>query len=130
MNFSCFSFLLAASARPILPFTIGKGQTRTQTREPHPRAANSVSLITDVPYVTGGGPEQQLDLYIPTNEQGEPLVVYVHGGGWEHGDKAGDSINPNNLDLLWDGYAMASPQGAADRSAAQAMGAIDPIGLI
>jgi len=58
--------------------------------------------------VTGGGPEQQLDLYIPTNEHGEPLVVYVHGGGWEQGDKAGDSINPNNLDLLWDGYAMAS----------------------
>jgi acetyl esterase/lipase len=35
------------------------------------------------------------------------LVVYVHGG-WGHGDKAGDSLNPNNLQLLWDGYAMAS----------------------
>ena len=37
-----------------------------------------------------------------------PLVVFIHGGGWEHGDKAGDSLNPNNLQLLWDGYAMAS----------------------
>jgi len=24
------------------------------------------------------------------------------------GDKFGDSLNPNNLQLLWDGYAMAS----------------------
>src|SRR5262249_28005509 len=54
------------------------------------------------------GPEQQLDLYIPTNKKGEPLVVYVHGGGFEHGDKGGDSINPNNLQWLWQGYAVAS----------------------
>jgi acetyl esterase/lipase len=55
-----------------------------------------------------GGPEQQLDLCIPTNKKGEPLVVYIHGGGFEHGDKAGDSINPNNFQWLWQGYAMAS----------------------
>jgi len=67
-----------------------------------------VAWITNVPYVTGAGPERQLDLYIPTNRQGEPLVVYVHGGGWAAGDKAGDSINPNNLQWLWQGYAIAS----------------------
>jgi acetyl esterase/lipase len=83
-------------------------QIRSVTQQPYPTGANSVAWITNVPYVDGGGPQQQLDLYIPTEGKNIPLVVYVHGGGWEHGDKAGDSLNPNNLQLLWDGYAMAS----------------------
>jgi acetyl esterase/lipase len=72
-------------------------QTRTRTTPPHPTVSKSVAWITNIPYVGGGGSEQQLDLYLPTNQKGEPLVVYVHGGGWAAGDKAGDSINPNNL---------------------------------
>jgi acetyl esterase/lipase len=83
-------------------------QTRTRTELPYPTVSKSVSWIVNVPYVTGGGPEQQLDLYIPTDRHGQPLVVYVHGGGFGHGDKAGDSVNPNNLQWLWQGYAMAS----------------------
>jgi hypothetical protein len=83
-------------------------QIRTVTQQPYPTEANSVAWITNVPYVNGGGPQQQLDLYIPTERKNMPLVVYVHGGGWEHGDKAGDSLSFNYLQLLWDGYAMAS----------------------
>ena len=83
-------------------------QIRTVTQQPYPTGENSVAWITNIPYVDGGGSEQQLDLYIPTEQKNMPLVVYVHGGAWEHGDKAGDSLNPNNLQLLWDGYAMAS----------------------
>src|SRR5580704_4054303 len=82
--------------------------SRSRTRPPYPTVSHSVAWITNLPYVTGGGPQQQIDLYIPTNGNGGPLVVYVHGGGWEHGDKAGDSVNPNNLQWLWKGYAMAS----------------------
>jgi acetyl esterase/lipase len=83
-------------------------QTRTRTKSPYPTSSKSVSWITNIPYITRGESEQQLDLYLPTNRKGEPLVIYVHGGGWEHGDKAGDSINPNNLQWLWQGYTMAS----------------------
>ena len=86
----------------------GHAQTRTRTKTPYPTGSKSVSWIINVPYVTGGGLEQQLDLYIPTERHGEPLVVFIHGGGFEHGDKAGDSINPSNLQWLWQGYAMAS----------------------
>src|SRR6202162_3405965 len=87
---------------------VGRAQIRSVTQQPYPTGGNSVAWIWNVPYVSGGGPQQQLDLYIPTNHKNMPLVVFVHGGGWEHGDKAGDSLNPNNLQLLWDGYAMAS----------------------
>jgi acetyl esterase/lipase len=83
-------------------------QIRTVTKQPYPTEASSVAWITNVPYVDGGGPQQQLDLYIPTEGKNMPLAVYVHGGGLEHGDKAGDILNPSILRLLWDGYAMAS----------------------
>ena len=46
--------------------------------------------LTDLPYVTGGVEHQRLDLYLPANAPGgpaHPLVVSVHGGGWEGGSK-------------------------------------------
>jgi hypothetical protein len=60
-------------------------QIRTVTQQPYRTGGNSVAWITDVPYVTGGGRQQQLDLYIPTQQKDMPLVVFIHGGGWEHG---------------------------------------------
>jgi acetyl esterase/lipase len=97
--FACAAFTLPE---------LGRAQIRTVTQQPYPTGGNSVAVIWNVPYVSGGGPQQQLDLYVPTEHKNEPLIVYVHGGGWEHGDKMGDSWNPDNLQLLWDGYAMAS----------------------
>src|SRR5258708_1344856 len=83
-------------------------QTRTKTKPPYPTGSKTVSWFVNFPYITARGADQQLDVYIPTDRQGEPLIVFIHGGGFEHGDKAGDSINPNNLQWLWQGYAMAS----------------------
>jgi hypothetical protein len=37
-------------------------QMRTRTEPPYSTVSKSVSWIVNVPYVTGGGPEQQLDL--------------------------------------------------------------------
>ncbi|HEY9776562.1 MAG TPA: alpha/beta hydrolase [Planktothrix sp.] len=30
---------------------------------------------------------QTLDLYVPKGKKGEPLIVFIHGGGWVSGDK-------------------------------------------
>ncbi|MBV8142173.1 MAG: alpha/beta hydrolase [Acetobacteraceae bacterium] len=86
----------------------GNAQVRSVTQLPYPNKANSIAWIANIPYLSGAGPQQQLDLYLPTNQKNMPLIVYVHGGGYGYGDKMGDSLNPNELQLLWDGYAMAS----------------------
>ena len=58
--------------------------------------------LKDVSY----GPHERnvLDLTVPKSDKPLPLIVWVHGGGWEAGDKAG---NPAAL-LLTQGYATAS----------------------
>jgi acetyl esterase/lipase len=59
----------------------------------------------DIPYAPDA-PRQVLDLYLPlTGKQAYPLVVWVHGGAFKMGDKAG----PEQLDaLLKAGFAVAS----------------------
>jgi acetyl esterase/lipase len=85
-----------------------RAQNNMQTQPPVPTETRSIATPTNIPYVTGGGPLQQLDLYYPTDRKGEPLIVVIHGGGWVTGDKAGGGFSPLPLDLLFDGYAIAS----------------------
>jgi acetyl esterase/lipase len=85
-----------------------RAQITMQTQPPVPTETKSIATPPNIPYVTGGGPLQQLDLYYPTDRKGEPLIVVIHGGGWIAGDKTGGGTNPLPLDLLFDGYAIAS----------------------
>ncbi len=51
------------------------------------------------------GVGNRLDLYLPPKADAPlPLVIWIHGGGWE----AGNKDNPPGLDLLKKGYAVAS----------------------
>jgi acetyl esterase/lipase len=62
--------------------------------------------MKDVVYETVGNRELPLDLYIPPNAKGPlPLVIWIHGGGWQGGSK--NAIN-NGVGLLDHGYALAS----------------------
>lgn len=82
--------------------TVGAAPTTTVAGGPCPDAI-------DLAYVPGGDPLQRLDLLRPDGVGCEPVpvVVWVHGGGWQTGDKA------NQLDpkvALWNdaGWAVAS----------------------
>lgn len=61
----------------------------------------------DLPYVEGGFERQRLDLFVPEGADGPlPLVIWVHGGGWNKGDKSG--CPPLRAGYTRRGYAVAS----------------------
>ncbi len=49
--------------------------------------------VTDIEYATVGAHKLLLDLYLPKEPQGSPLVVWIHGGGWHQGSKSSCSIS-------------------------------------
>lgn len=52
-----------------------------------PSQAAPATARTDIPYATVAGQPLGLDLYVPAGVKRPPLVVYVHGGAWNAGNK-------------------------------------------
>ena len=58
------------------------------------RIPDSVQAEIDVPYAETDNPRQRLDLFLPKSPRSDkslPVVAYIHGGGWQGGDKRGGS---------------------------------------
>ena len=74
---------------------------------PQTRLPDGVKAHRDLAYVEGGHERQKLDLYVPENASGpRPVVIWVHGGGWQNGSK--DGCPPLRGGYLERGYAVAS----------------------
>src|SRR5215467_9314442 len=55
-----------------------------------PKLPEGVKAQTDLEYVKDGHERQKLDLYLPEKAEGPlPLIVWIHGGGWQGGSKNG-----------------------------------------
>jgi acetyl esterase/lipase len=79
----CLFFGVAASALAQQPGAVKKASPFES------RIPDGVVLEADVEYGRAGERSLRLDLFRPRN-QGDrrlPVVVYIHGGGWERGDK-------------------------------------------
>lgn len=48
----------------------------------------------DVPYAEKGGAANALDVYAPASGQNLPVMIWIHGGGWRHGDKSNVQLKP------------------------------------
>jgi acetyl esterase/lipase len=48
----------------------------------------------DIPYVEKGHERQILDVFAPKEAKGLPVVFWIHGGGWQAGDKSDVQIKP------------------------------------
>lgn len=65
----------------------------------NPRIVESVEALLDLPYAGTDNPRQKLDLYLPKARKDDhplPVVIFIHGGAWQAGDKRG-------------GYRMIAP---------------------
>ena len=70
-----------------------------------PRLPAGVTAIRDIPYVEGGHERNRLDLYMSeTAEDRLPLIVWIHGGGWQGGNKD----NCPAVGFVKKGYVVAS----------------------
>jgi acetyl esterase/lipase len=56
--------------------------------------AYAQNVKRDIPYADPADPRQVLDVYAPSNAKDLPVVFWIHGGGWETGDKADVKAKP------------------------------------
>lgn len=52
------------------------------------------SVKSNIPYVEHGDPRQVLDIYAPPGAKNLPVVFWIHGGGWQAGDKTDVKLKP------------------------------------
>ncbi len=61
--------------------------------------AEAQTRTTDVPYIANGDARNVLDIYTPdqTNDKSLPVMFWIHGGGWQGGDKRDVGVKPKVL---------------------------------
>ncbi len=62
-------------------------------------AALAQKLAPDIPYVENGHKRHVLDIYTPEKPAGRslPVMFWIHGGGWQTGDKSRVALKPKVL---------------------------------
>jgi len=95
--------LISAGSIP----TSAQANEGSQRRVRGPNAPEAARILRDLAYIPDGHERQKLDLYLPTQSEGDgpmPLIVWVHGGAW----RAGSKQNCRSIRFLKQSYAAAS----------------------
>lgn len=56
--------------------------------------AGAQNLKSNIPYADPAHERQVLDIYAPEGAKDLPVVFWIHGGGWQGGDKADVQVKP------------------------------------
>lgn len=56
--------------------------------------ASAQTLKSNIPYAEPALDRQVLDIHAPDGARGLPVVFWIHGGGWQAGDKSGVGLKP------------------------------------
>ncbi|MCC7423050.1 MAG: alpha/beta hydrolase [Planctomycetaceae bacterium] len=57
-------------------------------------AAHAQEMKKDIPYASPAAERQVLDIYAPKDAKNLPVVFWIHGGGWQTGDKSSVQEKP------------------------------------
>ncbi|MFM7128342.1 MAG: alpha/beta hydrolase, partial [bacterium] len=57
-------------------------------------AANAQTVKKDIAYASPAADRQILDIYAPDGAKNLPVVFWIHGGGWQAGDKSDVGVKP------------------------------------
>jgi acetyl esterase/lipase len=57
-------------------------------------AVQAQNVKSNIPYANPGHERQVLDVYSPENAKNLPVVFWIHGGGWQTGDKSSVQLKP------------------------------------
>jgi acetyl esterase/lipase len=66
------------------------------TAQPQSNASGSatVRVTRDLSYADPAHPRQKVDIYAPEGARNLPVVFWIHGGGWQTGDKTNVQVKP------------------------------------
>src|SRR5205807_3304343 len=56
--------------------------------------ARAQDIKRNIPYADPAHERQVLDVYSPHHAKNQPVVFWIHGGGWQTGDKTSVQIKP------------------------------------
>ncbi len=56
--------------------------------------AGDPQIHRDMPYVDSKNEKQTLDVYAPAEGRDHPVIFWIHGGGWQSGDKSEVDVQP------------------------------------
>jgi acetyl esterase/lipase len=80
---SLLAILFLSPLMPVLaqPQTAGSTQTK-------------LNVKLDIPYAEPADPRQKVDIYAPEGAKNLPVVFWIHGGGWQTGDRTNVQVKP------------------------------------
>lgn len=80
--------IISSTLSILIPLGMARAQSRPAGAPP-PTTSPAVRILRDLEYVKGGHERNKLDLYLPENApRPMPVIVWIHGGGWQRGDKS------------------------------------------
>ena len=53
-----------------------------------------LTVKRDLPYAESADPRQKVDIYAPEGAKNLPVVFWIHGGGWQTGDRTSIQVKP------------------------------------
>src|SRR2546430_4532236 len=76
----------------LAPLTLALAQPQTAAS-----AQAKLNVKRDIPYADPADPRQKVDIYAPESAKNLPVVFWIHGGGWQTGDKSRVQVKPQAL---------------------------------